>query len=157
MFRDFSNYDVREDGRIWSKVRKKFLKPSKRRDGYLQVSLSDNEGEKHIQLVHRVCWIAVNGREVPEGYELNHLDENKANNHISNLQLCTHKDNMNYGTRTERCSKRVGAYDKNGEIVMVFPSTAEAGRNGYDQRNVSKCCRGKLKTHKGFTWKYLDN
>lgn len=166
MFRDFNNYDVLEDGRIWSKVRKKFLKPYTRPDGYQQVSLIDNEGKRHKQLVHRVCWMAVNGVwEIPEGYDIHHINECKTSNQIANLLLCSHQDNCNHGTRNTRIakamtnhpemSKRVGAY-KNGELVMVFPSTNEAERNGFNFGNVAACCRGERKTHKGFEWKYLD-
>ena len=50
--------------------------------------------------------------------------------------------------------KQVGAF-KDGELVMVFSSTTEARRNGFIQSNVSACCNGKKKTHRGYTWKYL--
>lgn len=184
MFRDFQNYDVLEDGRIWSKVSKKFLKPQTVRGGYQIVCLVDNQGKRHQQYVHRVTWIAINGREIPEGYELNHLDENKCNNHISNLQLCTHKENVNYGTRTERAAKamkgkineratktlngkinhpqkRVGAF-KNNELIMCFPSIREAGRNGFNKGNIWACCNCKFNregnnVYKGYIWKYLDD
>lgn len=53
-----------------------------------------------------------------------------------------------------KLSKRVGAY-KNGDLIMVFQSTREAGRNGFNQANVSACCIGKHKTHRGYFWKYL--
>lgn len=158
MYKNFNNYEVFADGRIWSKKSKKFLKPYTMKNGYQMVNLYDNEGKQHMQLVHRVTWIAVNG-EIPEGMELNHIDENKCNNAIWNLQLCSHRDNINHGTRNSRAakaqSKRVGAF-KNGELQMIFASTQDAGRNGYKQGNVWACCRGERKTHKGFTWKYLD-
>lgn len=51
-------------------------------------------------------------------------------------------------------SKRVGAY-KNGELVMIFQSTCEAGRNGFNQSLVSECCRGKRKHHHGYEWFYI--
>lgn len=53
-----------------------------------------------------------------------------------------------------KLSKRVGAY-KNGELIMVFQSTREAGRNGFNQANVSACCIGKHKTHRGYVWEYI--
>ena len=70
---------------------------------------------------------------------------------------------MNWGTCIERVSKAntngkrsksVGAF-KDGKLVLSFPSTKEAGRNGFESSSVAKCCRGKLKTHKGYTWKYI--
>lgn len=39
---------------------------------------------------------------------------------------------------------------------MTFQSVNEARRQGFNQCNISMCCRGKLKTHKGFEWKYLN-
>lgn len=166
MFRDFTNYEIFEDGRIWSKKKKKFLKSYTTRDGYQMVGLVDNEGKRHTERLHRVVFCAVNGLwEFPEGMQINHLDENKTNNHITNLELVTPKENCNFGTRNTRIaetmtnspkiSKRVGAF-KDGELQMVFPSTNEAGRQGFNQGNVCRCCRGEQKTYKGFTWRYLE-
>lgn len=161
MFKNFNKYDVLPDGRIWSKVSNKFLKPHTRPNGYQYVSLSDNNGKIHQESLHKVVYFAVNGLwEYPEGYEINHLSEDKTMNEISNLELVSRKHNCNYGTRNERSakarSKRVAAYNKNDELVLEFPSTAEAGRNGYNQSGVAACCRGEIKTHKGLIWRYLD-
>lgn len=167
MYKNFNNYEIFEDGKIWSKVSKKFLKPIKQKNGYLYVSLYDDNGKLHVERLHKVIYFAVNGLwEYPERMQINHLDEDKMNNQIGNLLLCSPKENVNWGTGNERRSKamkgntnrpqkRVGAY-KNGELVMVFPSTNEAGRQGYDQGNVAACCRGERKTHKGYIWKYLE-
>ena len=161
MYKNFSNYEILEDGRIWSKVRKKFLKPYLTKpNGYQMVCLYDNNGKKHFETLHKVVFCAVNGVwEFPEGYELDLIDENKMNNHISNLRLCTHQENCNFGTRNERVakvlSKRVGAF-KNNELVMCFPSTMEAQRNGFKQSNICNCCNGKLPHYKGYEWRYLD-
>ena len=51
-------------------------------------------------------------------------------------------------------SKPVGAY-KNGELVMAFQSTQEAGRNGFQSGHVRGCCTGRRKTHRGYQWKYM--
>ena len=53
-----------------------------------------------------------------------------------------------------KTSKQVGAY-KNNELIMVFPSVGEARRQGFCGSSVEKCCNGKRKTHKGYTWKYI--
>lgn len=164
-FRDFDKYEVFEDGRIWSYSHKKFLKHHTLPSGYQQVKLYDNEGNAKMYLVHRVIWEAVSGEEIQEGMQINHIDERKDNNMISNLELVSPKQNINWGTRTERAtkskingkrSKSVGAF-KDGKLVMSFPSTREAGRNGFDHSNVSKCCIGdkNYKTYKGYTWKYI--
>ena len=116
--------------------------------------------------VHRVVYESVTGEPIPEGYEINHRNEIKTDNSFSNLELLTHKENNNFGTRNDRISKtmtngktskQAGAFDNNGELIMSFPSTNEAGRNGFNASAVSACCRGVkyYKTYKGFTWRYL--
>lgn len=163
-FKNYDNYEVFEDGRIWSYSQKKWLKPQTKKDGYQIVGLTDNEGKQKTYYLHRVVWESVTGSPIPEGYEINHIDERKDNNAGSNLQLLTHKQNLNYGTRNSRISKamtngklskQVGAF-KNGELVMTFPSTREASRQGFTKSAVVSCCNGKRKTHKGFEWKYLN-
>ena len=158
MFRNFTKYEVYEDGRIWSYSHKKFLKLETIKDGYQRVCLLNNEGKIKKYLVHRVVYEAVTGNPIPEGLQVNHIDEDKTNNHITNLNLMTCKQNNNYGTRTERAAKahnkQVGAY-RNGELVMTFQSTMEAKRNGFSQSGISECCNGKRKTHKGYEWKYI--
>lgn len=166
MYKNFTNYDVCEDGRIWSKKRKKWLKPYTTRKGYQQVDLIDNEGKRHGEKLHKVVFFAVNGLwEIPQCMQINHIDEVKTNCQIANLELVSAKQNCNHGTRNKRIakaltnhpnrSKRVAAY-KNGELIIVYESTNEARRQGFNQGNVAACCRGERKTHKGYTWKYLD-
>ena len=168
-FRDYSDYDVFEDGRIYSYKSKKFLKPYTRKDGYQQVNLSDNEGNIKTYLLHRVVYEAVTGAPIPSNKEINHRNEIKTSNMITNLELISHKENVNYGSGIERChkaltnntkiSKQVGAY-KNGELVMTFPSTAECGRQGFRKGNVSACCRNCFNrpgnnVYRGYEWRYL--
>ena len=168
-FRNFEKYEVYEDGRIWSYSQKKWLKPMTRKDGYQQVCLVDNEGKKKMYMVHRVVWESVTGEPIPSNLEINHISESKDENFFANLQLISHKQNLNYGTRNSRASKsktnnqkrskQVVAY-KNGELVMTFLSTAEAGRQGFNQSAVAACCRNCYSregnnVYKGFEWRYI--
>ena len=55
-------------------------------------------------------------------------------------------------------SKVVLALDPStGAVVMEFPSTREAERNGFNSSNISACCLGKRKTHHGFAWRYKES
>lgn len=167
-FRSFDKYDVYEDGRIWSYSRNKFLKPGTDTSGYQIVRLYDNEGNSKMYKLHIVVCEAVSGEHILECYEINHISEDKTENFFDNLELVTHKQNCNYGTRNDRVgkansksltnnpkrSKAVGAF-KNGELVMTFPSANDAQRNGFYQGNVSNCCSGKIKSYKGYEWRYL--
>ena len=104
-FRDFEKYEVYEDGRIWSYSRNKFLKLETDKCGYQRVLLSDNEGKRKKYMVHRIVYEAVTGEPIPKNLEINHIDENKDNNARSNLELLSHKENVNYGSRNSRASK----------------------------------------------------
>lgn len=168
-FRNFYKYEVYEDGRIWSYKSKKFLKHQTDKDGYQIVCLVNNEGKKKTYFVHRVVYEAVTRSPIPEGMQVNHINECKTDNRFENLNLMTHKENMNFGTRNSRIgkamtnnqklSKSVGAF-KNGELIMTFPSTNEASRQGYNQGNVAACCRNCFNrpgnnVYKGYEWRYL--
>ena len=163
MFRNYSKYEVYEDGRIWSYSHNKWLKPMTRKDGYKQVCLVDNEGKKKMYKLHRVVFEAVTGSPIPSNMQVNHIDERKDNNARSNLNLMSRKENVNWGTGIERSakaringkrSKSVGSF-KDGKLIFTFPSTMECGRQGFDHSSVVQCCNGKLKTHRGFEWKYI--
>lgn len=168
-FRQYDKYEVFEDSRIWSYKSNKWLKHITDTNGYQKVQLFDNEGNGKWYKVHRVVYEAVTGEPIPSDMEINHRSEVKTENMISNLELVSHKENINYGSRTERAkksninnpkkSKQVGAF-KNGELLMSFPSTAEAHRNGFNSSAVSACCRNCFhregnNVYKGYTWKYL--
>lgn len=156
---NFSSYIILpNEGLIWSNKRGKFI-GSKNSDGYYQTTLTDDNGRQTNGLIHRFIYEAVNGP-IPSGMDVNHIDENKFNNRIDNLNLMTHKNNCNWGTRNERVakviSKPVGGY-VDGVLKITFSSIAEVGRSGFKNSAVCNCCRGKRKFHKGYEWRYLEN
>lgn len=58
------------------------------------------------------------------------------------------------GIYNTKSSKPVLQYTLDGEFVKEWPSMHEAERFGFSYRNISQCCKGEKKTHKGFIWKY---
>jgi hypothetical protein len=103
-FRDVINYEnyykVSDCGVVFSKDRVQGNRTIKARKmalvsngtGYLQVTLNLNNTRKKIY-IHRLVWEMFNGP-IPKGYEIDHINCNKADNQISNLQLMTRKENM---------------------------------------------------------------
>lgn len=140
--------------------KEKLLKLQKDGDDYLFIRLSKNGVKKPVRINRLVYSTFV--EEIPEGLQVNHIDENKENNRVDNLNLMTSKENNNWATRNARSaaarSKQVEAIDKiTGRVIFTFPSTREAGRQGFNQSNVAKCCRGEYKSHGGFIWRYKEN
>lgn len=149
----------------------KVLKPNKTKNGYLYVGLCRNGKEKKFK-VHRL--VAEAFLPNPEGLpEINHIDENKTNNVVSNIEWASRRYNMNYGTIQERIataltnhparSKPVEAskFSDFREICLRFSSTAEAGRNGYEKSHVSSCCRKCFhregnNRYKNLYWRYTS-
>ena len=147
-------YQVSNEGRVRSfhRNREKILKSSDNGTGYLMVGLSLDKKYKKC-LIHRLVAKAF----IPNPnnlLEVNHKDECKTNNSVENLEWCSSKYNNNYGSRTEKTSKKVYQYTFSGTLVKIWSSAAECGRNGYNLGHVASCCRGKEKKHKGFKWSY---
>lgn len=79
-----------EEGKIWSKRYKKFIGSTDKKDNYVKVQ--PPKGYKHCKF-HQYIWICVNG-DIPKGYDIHHIDGNKQNNSIYNLELVEHKKHL---------------------------------------------------------------
>ncbi|GEM_PF-490646 len=153
---DGYDYEVSNVGQIRSVRTGRILKQNIDRYGYYQVCLSKN-GIKKMFRVHRLVAQAFipNPNDYPE---VNHKDECKTNNRIDNLEWCTSKYNLNYGTRNKRAakamSKAVEQLDKTGNVLAAYPSANEVQRVlGFSQGTISLACREGVKRY-GYYWKY---
>ena len=152
----FENYQISTNGRVWSKIKKKYLKGFIDKDGYKIVDLRKNK-KTFKKRINRL--VAESFLENPDNLpQVNHKDEVKTNNKVENLEWCTVEYNLNYGTRNEKAAKalakQVYQYTLNGELIKIWPSTKEVGRNGFKQSGVWQACNGKIKTYKGYLWNY---
>jgi hypothetical protein len=146
-------------------TRETVLRPQTRRHGYLSVWLY-RDGTKRQESVHRIV-AEVFCEKLPGRNEVNHINEDKQDNRAENLEWCTHKANVNSGTvqrrRSERIinnparSKKIAQITLEGKLVRVWPSLAEASRNGFASGNISKCARGSSQySHAyGYLWRYV--
>lgn len=173
-------YQVSNLGRVKSlgnnkSKKEKILKPGKNKFGYLYVILSKEGIHKNFQL-HRL--VAQAFIENPNNYPIiNHKDENKLNNKVDNLEWCTQKYNINYGTRTQRFSESSKGISRNKgsrhprarKVKCIttgkkFNCIKEAAEYYEIQvQDISSCCRSKLKsagkhpvTGEKLKWKYID-
>lgn len=124
---------------------------------YDSVSLF-KDGKQNYCSVHRLVWSAFNGP-IPDGAQVNHIDENPHNNVLSNLNLMSPKENTNWGSGIERRSskrkKTVIQYTTSGEIVKEWDSVKSAAKAyGCYPGGIAQVCRGERHTAKGYVWKY---
>ena len=124
--------------------------------GYLQVGLH-RDGKVEQKLVHRLVSEAFlpNPDNLPQ---VNHKDEDKANNQVENLEWCTALYNNTYGTRVERVTKvrekRIYAITSLGHRYY-FSGVNKASRLlGLKKVHVSACLHGRQKTHRGFSFEW---
>ena len=173
-------YQVSNLGRILSlnyrRTGRAELKEPANVNGYLQVQLWKN-GEYKACLVHRLVaeTFLPNPENKPyinhkiegdEGKKINMVifnEDGTINKEKSTIEWVTPKENNDYGTRNERVSKaltngkqskRVLQLSLDGDLIKEWPSTRECGRNGFNQGEVAKCCRGEIPHYKGFKWEY---
>ena len=158
-------YQVSSLGRIkrlYKNGKERILKLRSDRDGYLNVGLC-KEGRVKSRGVHRLVAQAF----IPNPdnkSQVNHRDENKSNNKVENLEWVTGKENINYGTRTERSGKSQTNDKKRSQPIyginiktnerIEFPSTREAQRNGFSSGHIVDCLKGRRKSHKCYKWFY---
>lgn len=118
------------------------------RCGYKCVNLFKG-GRSHTLNIHRL--VAEAFLPNPHRYSVvNHKDENKSNNSLSNLEWCTHAYNLSYGTAQRRRAvsqgKVVIQLDKNGAFIKRHLTLMDACRDtGINFQNISQCCNNKRK------------
>ena len=157
--KDFPQYEVSNSGVIRNKRTGKTIKPYVGKRGYPVVPLWC-EGKQYMKTVHRIVATAFipNPQNKPE---INHIDGNKLNFSLSNLEWCTAKENQFHaretGLHTSDGDKAIVQYDLNNRIVNRFKSASEASRvTGINRGNLSWVARGntRAKTAGGYIWKY---
>ena len=125
-----------------------------------------SQGKDIALLVHRLV-AKVFIPNVDNKPQVNHIDGNKANNRVENLEWCTHSENQIHAYKnglnihsgkSGRPKKKVCQIDlKTGKIINIFNSIAEARRSlGVSKDNISQVCNGKRHKCLGYGWKYFE-
>ena len=223
-----TTYFITEDGNCYNNKTGKYLKGQIGKNGYLSFSLTLPDGSKKRVYAHRL--VALNYLPTPKkgNIEVDHVDGNKLNNHYSNLEWVSPKENQQRALKLELrkfnhiyCfdkdkrlvaeyinvadaakavnisksiimqeinkeiktlsggfywskerilgqtknyenlgkAKEVYQYDLNNKFIMAYPSTGAAARalGLKSGSHIGECCRGKIKSFKGFIWRYSED
>ena len=178
---NYPNYQVSNFGRVKSKerissccynstrkIKEKILKQNLEKNGYKTVCLFDNG--KHTKRVHKL--VAQSFIKNENNYPcINHIDGNKQNNNVGNLEWCSYSHNINEAYKLglakpsdnqkrkvrEYClknkSKALYQLDTNNKIIKEWKSAVEVENTiGISRKNISQCIVGNNKTAGGYKW-----
>lgn len=135
-----------------------FLTTHFKKGGYVAVNLFLNGKRKEFLISRLVASTFIsNSNNLPF---VNHINENKSENRVNNLEWCDAKYNNNYGTRTERATKKLSKpvlqLDLDNNLVEQHPSARAASRKtGVNSASIIMVCNNKRKTAGKFKWIYF--
>ena len=151
----YEDYFIDEYGNVYSLKSRRYVSQQKHKDGYYYVGLCKN-GKRKSFAVHRL--VAVHFIENDNNFpQVNHIDENKENNNVNNLEWCTEKYNSNYGSARQRQAKKVSRAVVCIETGEVFLSQKQAGEKiNVSWKHISNCCKNDRHTCGGYHWRYAS-
>lgn len=148
-------YAVSNKGRVMNLKTGRILKNVIDPHGYAFVWLCKGDGTKPKQItVHKLVATAF----IPNPYNLpqvNHIDECKTNNNVSNLEWVTASKNIRHSNHQRSC--RINQLSLDGEFIRQWDSSMQIERElGFNHQPIINCCKGKFKQAYGFKWQYTD-
>jgi hypothetical protein len=154
--KEYNSYKISNHGRI-KNSKDKILNPYNI-SGYKVIQLSSDGKTKNLKM-HRLVAMAFIPN--PNNYSIvNHIDENKVNNHISNLEWVTSSQNIKHSikeSRLEANGKKVQQISIDGKFIKEWSYIAKAGKElGISAKTISSVCRGIGQTAGGYKWKFID-
>lgn len=155
-------YEISNLGNLKNIVTGKILSTSGLRSGYKSFRFTAKDKTEQNNKIHRLVALAFIPNDDPKKKFVNHIDGDKLNNKVTNLEWVTPSENVQHAIDTKLIKvteRRVIKLDpKTGKEIETYKSAKIAGEeNGLaDNTGIVKCCKGINKTSGGFGWKYAD-
>lgn len=152
------NYYVTDDGRVWSERTQKYLSPQYDKNGYIKVQMRSTDNKSHRYSVHRLVLENFKPVEGMENLQVNHIDGDKTNNALSNLEWTTCEENIRHAIDNKLRAKINGAAKLTPEQVIEIYRRAHNGETNINlgrEFGVNPDQIGKIKNRK--SWKEITS
>lgn len=156
-----TEYLINNMGVIKNKKRDKILKPYISSGGYEYIKILKQHRHYHIRIHRLVAQTFIpNPNNLPQ---VNHIDGNKLNNNVENLEWVSCSQNVVHGFKNglyniKRINKtKVNQYDLQGNFIKTWDSISEIEKEyNVTHTAIRFCCLNKIKTCKGYIWRYAN-
>ena len=156
----FSNYGASKNGEVINVKTGKLIRMSKNFNGYFYFNICDKKLEKRINYYHHRFVYEVFRGPIPKQFEVDHINEIKSDNRLKNLQILTHKQNVEQSKNKAIISTCIET-GKKIRFISIKKAAIELGINAGNISNI--CCKRKYfktatskKDKQKYTFRYLD-
>lgn len=160
--KEYKGFLVDEELNIYNKHTGNKITPHVGSDGYVHVSCRIGNGKVNRNRLHVIlanCFIPN-----PNEYKyINHIDSNKLNNKLENLEWCTNSYNVqhgwNSGNRTHKNNTKISVYNKESILIGTYKSIREcASELKIDRHKIARVLKGELrKDYLGYLFEYTQS
>ena len=126
------NYYITDDGKVWSERTQKFLSFQYDKNGYVKVQMRSTDNKSHRYSVHRLVLENFKPVENMENLQVNHIDGNKKNNNLTNLEWTTSEENIRHAIDNNLRATINGASKLTPEQVIEIYRRATNGERNID-------------------------
>lgn len=159
VMKEYDGFCVDDNLNIYSKRTGRYLSKYIGTDGYEHVQYRTEDGKHHHNRVHVIlahCFI-----DNPNNYKyVNHIDSNKLNNELNNLEWCTNSYNVQHGwdsgNRTHKNNTKINVYDLENNFLSTYKSIRQCGEElNIDRHKIARVLKGELrKDYLGYLFEY---
>ena len=145
------NYYITDDGKVWSERTQKFLSFQYDKNGYVKVQMRSTDNKSHRYSVHRLVLENFKPVENMENLQVNHIDGNKKNNNLTNLEWTTSEENIRHAIDNNLRATINGASKLTPEQVIEIYRRATNGERNIDlgkEFNIHPDQVGRIKNKK---------
>lgn len=152
------NYYITDDGKVWSERTQKYLSFQYDKNGYVKVQMRSIDNKSHRYSIHRLVLENFKPVENMENLQVNHIDGNKKNNNLTNLEWTTSEENIRHAIDNNLRATINGASKLTPEQVIEIYRRATNGERNIDlgkEFNIHPDQVGRIKNKKA--WKEITS